>query len=267
MGLDRVDTQDVFVPSDAGLDELKGGATSLPAAAIELLVLFDGKASLGEVSGRVPSLTYEAARALAQKLATDGYLELARPEPDVSIDFSYFFGNPPPPPPVAGALLEAGKEADGGLTALSLDGYYVSIARRAAEKRKPAAGGASKNYSVLAVEDDPELQRALKFLLMSEGFEPRVAGNREEIVAALRQLPSPDMILLDVMLPDTNGFDILAKLHSHPALKEVPVIMLTGKATREDVMRGLAGGAAGYITKPFDPEILIRGVRAVLGLA
>lgn len=266
MSLDKVDTQDVFVPSDAGLDELKGGATSLPAGAIELLVLFDGKASLGAVASRVPGLAYEAARALAQKLATDGYLELARPELDVSIDFSYFFGNQPAPDPTEGALLEAGNEAEGGVTALSLNGYYVSIARRAAEKRSPAAGG-GKSYSVLAIEDDPELQRALKFLLMSEGFEPRVAGNREEIVAALRQLPSPDMILLDVMLPDTNGFDILAKLHAHPALKTVPVIMLTGKATREDVMRGLAGGAAGYITKPFDNEILIRGVRAVLGLS
>lgn len=266
MSLDRVDTQDVFVPSDAGFDELKGGATSLPAAAIELLVLFDGKASLGEVSGRVPGLAYEAARTLVQKLATDGYLELARPELDVNIDFSYFFGSTPALVPPEGTLLAAGKEADGGVTALSLDGYYVSIARRAAEKRQPAAGAGSKIYSVLAVEDDLELQRALKFLLMSEGFEPRVAGNREEIVAALRQLPSPDMILLDVMLPDTNGFDILAKLHSHPALKSVPVIMLTGKATREDVMRGLAGGASGYITKPFDNEILIRGVRAVLGL-
>jgi len=265
MSLDKVDTQDVFVPSDAGLDELKGGATSLPAGAIELLVLFDGKSSLGEVVGRVPGLAYEAARALAQKLAIDGYLELARPELDVSIDFSYFFGNQPAPDPTEGAFLEAGNEAEVGVTALSLNGYYVSIARRAAEKLKPSSG--TQTYSVLAIEDDPELQRALKFLLMSEGFEPRVAGNREEIVAALRQLPSPDMILLDVMLPDTNGFDILAKLHGHPALKSVPVIMLTGKATREDVMRGLAGGAVGYITKPFDNEILIRGVRAVLGLS
>ena len=264
MGLDRVDTQDVFVPSNVGYEELKCGATSLSAEAIELLVLFDGKASLGEVSGRVPGLSYADARALAQKLATDGYLELARPELDVSIDFSYFFGNQPVLPPAEGALLAAGKEAEGGVKALSLDGYYVSIARRAAEKRAPAAGG---SYAVLAVEDDPELQRALKFLLTAEGFQPRVAGNREEIVAALRQLPSPDVILLDVMLPDTNGFDILVKLRSHPALKSVPVIMLTVKATREDVMRGLAGGAAGYITKPFDPEILIRGVQAVLGLA
>ena len=106
----------------------------------------------------------------------------------------------------------------------------------------------------------------MKFLLTSEGFLPRIAGNREQIIAALRQLPSPDVILLDVMLPDANGFEILAKVRAHPALKAIPVIMLTGKAKREDVMRGLAGGADGYITKPFDPEILIRGVRAVLGL-
>lgn len=262
MSLDRVDTQDVFEPSDAGREELKGGSTALPTAAIELLVLFDGKLSLGEVAGKVPGVTYADARAMAQQLAAGGLLELARPELEVNIDFSYFFGASSAAAPTETSVQSASAEADNGVAALSLDGYYVSIARRAAEKHLPAVGTA---YTVLAVEDDTELQRALKFLLTSEGFLPRIAGNREQIIAALRQLPSPDAILLDVILPDANGFDILARVRAHPALKSIPVIMLTGKATREDVMRGLAGGADGYITKPFDPEILIRGVRAVLG--
>jgi DNA-binding response OmpR family regulator len=74
------------------------------------------------------------------------------------------------------------------------------------------------------------------------------------------------MVLLDVTLPDTNGFDILARMRQHPQLKSIPVIMLTGRANREDVMRGLAGGADGYITKPFDRDVLLTGIRAVLGL-
>jgi DNA-binding response OmpR family regulator len=68
------------------------------------------------------------------------------------------------------------------------------------------------------------------------------------------------------MLPDVNGFDILQRLKAHPALKAVPVIMLTADAARESVMRGLAGGADGYITKPFERAKLLGGVRAVLGL-
>jgi DNA-binding response OmpR family regulator len=76
----------------------------------------------------------------------------------------------------------------------------------------------------------------------------------------------PDVALRDVGLPDINGFDILARMRRHPQLKSIPVIMLTGQARREDVMRGLAGGADGYITKPFDRDVLLTGIRAVLGL-
>ena len=83
----------------------------------------------------------------------------------------------------------------------------------------------------------------------------------------MRQQPPPDLILLDVQLPDANGFDILAKMRQHPVLKSMPVIMLTAEATREAVLRGLQGGADGYVTKPFEPDMLITAVKAVLGLS
>ena len=92
------------------------------------------------------------------------------------------------------------------------------------------------------------------------------SANREQVLAGLRKLPLPDVIILDVMLPDANGFDILQRLKAHPALKAVPVIMLTADAARESVMRGLAGGADGYITKPFERAMLLDGVKAVLGI-
>jgi DNA-binding response OmpR family regulator len=63
-----------------------------------------------------------------------------------------------------------------------------------------------------------------------------------------------------------SGSTGLARMRQHPQLKSIPVIMLTGHARREDVMRGLAGGADGYITKPFDRDVLLIGIRAVLGL-
>ena len=262
MSLDHVDTQDVFVPTDKGNEQLKGGSTHLSAAPLELLVLFDGKSNLGEVITKAGNLPDPAARLAAQWLAREGYIELSRGELDVNIDFSYFFGMPAAAPSDA-ALESASAEADDGAMKLSLDGYYVSIAHRAADQPRPAG---APPPAVLAVEDDPEMQRMLRFLLTEAGFAPRLAGNRAEILAALRAVPSPDAILLDVMLPDANGFDILAKVRQHPALQKIPVVMLTAKATREDVLRGLAGGANGYVTKPFDPEILITGVRAVLGL-
>lgn len=261
MPLDRIDTLDVFAPTSKGDDELKGGSTRLSAQALELLVLFDGKRNLGEVLSKL-GRDHSAMRETAQSLASGGFLELSSGLLESDIDFSRFFGTPAPSP-TEQALAGASAEAEGGAQRLSLDGYYVSIARRRADKTwhkgMPPA-------QVLAVDDDPNMQRMLKFLLTEAGFAARLAGNRQEVVAELRKLPSPDAILLDVMLPDTDGFDILARLKQHPALKSVPVVMLTAKATREDVLRGLAGGADGYITKPFDHEILVNGVKAVLGL-
>jgi len=91
--------------------------------------------------------------------------------------------------------------------------------------------------------------------------------SRDDILIALRQQPAPDLILLDVQLPDANGFDILARMRQHPVLKNMPVIMLTAEATREAVLKGLQGGADGYVTKPFEPDLLISAVKAVLGLS
>jgi two-component system OmpR family response regulator len=120
--------------------------------------------------------------------------------------------------------------------------------------------------SVLVIEDDPHLAGLLKHVLTAEGFEVRTAGNREEIVAQMRRPPLPDLVLLDVVLPDANGFDVLLRIRQHPALKTIPVVMLTAQATRDAVLKGLSGGADGYITKPFRIEVLAKAVAAVLGL-
>lgn len=71
-----------------------------------------------------------------------------------------------------------------------------------------------------------------------EGYEPRVASSRDEIVAALRASPLPDAILLDVNLPGTDGFDILVRVRQHPALRAIPVIMLTAQTSRTEPARG-----------------------------
>jgi two-component system OmpR family response regulator len=115
------------------------------------------------------------------------------------------------------------------------------------------------------VDDDEHLAKFLHHYLTFEGFDVRVAGSRAEVVAEFRKPPIPDLVLLDVMLPDADGFDILLRIRSHPQLKDVPVIMLTAKATREAVLKGLASGADGYITKPVETESLLQAVRTVLG--
>ena len=254
---------DVFAVTEKGNEELKSGSTELSQAALELLVLLDGKSSITQITERTKALSSEEIRQTAQLLAQGEYIRPATPEQELNLDFSYFFADQPPAQPSAQAAERAHGEAESGTAALKLNGYYVSIARRSATQIAPASGS---GYCILVVEDDPELQRALKFLLTMEKFSPRLASNRAEILDALSTPPLPDMVLLDVTLPDTNGFDILARMRQHPQLKSIPVIMLTGRANREDVMRGLAGGADGYITKPFDRDVLLTGIRAVLGL-
>jgi two-component system, OmpR family, response regulator len=254
---------DVYAVTDKGNEELKRGSTELSHPALELLVLLDGKSSIAEIAQRTQRRSVEEIRQTAQVLAQGEYIKPATLEQELNIDFSYFFAGQPAAEPSAEEAERARGEAESGTAALKLNGYYVSIARKAARKIEPANGA---SYSVLVVEDDPELQRALKFLLTMEKFVPRLASNRAEILEALRTPPLPDVALLDVGLPDTNGFDVLARMRHHPQLKSIPVIMLTGQAQREDVLRGLAGGADGYITKPFDRDVLLTGIRSVLGL-
>jgi two-component system OmpR family response regulator len=254
---------DVFAVSHDGDEELKRGSTNLSKAALEVMVQMDGKKSIAEIAVQTKDLSAETVRQTARVLLQGEYIKPATLEQELNMDFSYFFAEQPAAKPSAEVTEQVRGEAESGTAALKLNGYYVSIARKAAKKVLPANGS---SYSVLVVEDDPELQRALKFLLTMEKFTPRLASNRKEILEALRIPPLPDVALLDVGLPDTNGFDVLARMRQHPQLKSIPVIMLTGLAQREDVIKGLAGGADGYITKPFDRDVLLTGIRAVLGL-
>lgn len=254
---------DVYAVAERGEEELKRGSTNLSHAALELLVSLDGKSSFAEIAQRTKALTPELIRQTAQMLAQEEYIKPATLEQELNIDFSYFFSGQPPAEPSAAAAEQVRGEAESGAAALKMNGYYVSIARKSAKRIEPASG---TNYSVLVVEDDSELQRSLKFLLTMEKFVPRLASSGAQMLEVLRTPPLPDVALLDVGLPDANGFEILARMRAHPQLKSMPVIMLTGQAQREDVMRGLVGGADGYITKPFDRDVLLTGIRSVLGL-
>jgi two-component system, OmpR family, response regulator len=264
MSLDHTDILDIYAPTKNGTTELMGGSTQFSAKALQLLVLFDGKLAVSEVARLSQGISAKELQETISYLLKRGYIELKLPGKGVNLDFGGFFGSPPAAPVSKDVLEKAGAEADKAAESLRHKGYYVNIARRAEQRRSPASGA---RFSVLVIEDNVELQKVLKFLLQFEEFEPRTASTRSEIVAALRTLPSPDVILLDVNLPDINGFDVLAKIRQHPILKSIPVIMLTSQSTRQDVLRGLAGGADGYITKPFEHDILMTGIRSVLGIA
>jgi CheY-like chemotaxis protein len=252
--------QDVFSLTDQGRAQLHGAGTNLSPEELGLLVLVDGRASAEKVARSSGSVPPGRALEILGKLAQ---LELIAPgggQPSDAIQVDDFFTLSVPAAPAAA---EASADHEAGIATLQDQGYFVRIARRAAVERKLAEG---QKLAVLVVEDEPHLGKLLQTYLKLEGFVPRLATGRDQVVAQLRQAPPPDLMLLDVTLPDADGFEILARLRQHPALKAMPVILLTAKATRESVLRGLRGGADGYITKPFEIDVLMKGVKAVLGL-
>jgi two-component system OmpR family response regulator len=250
---------DAFAVTGKGSAELKTPGTQLGTADLQLLILLDGFSTVAQVARMVPNIARADLDAALRKLEQDKMIvNTVEPESDV---LGSGFSTINVPAGFFSSLSDASAEAEGGTSLLKQQGYYVRIAR---QLQRDAKGGAKP--TILVVDDDIDLQRLIRSYFKMEGFLARAAHGRNEIMAALRMPPPPDLILLDVQMPDTNGFDVLARMRQHPVLKNMPVVMLTAEATRESVLRGLQGGADGYITKPFVPDVLVTAVKAVLGL-
>jgi CheY-like chemotaxis protein len=148
-----------------------------------------------------------------------------------------------------------------GAATLKDQGFYARIV----SARSRGAENLPLNAVVLVVEDDPGTSMVIVKALETYGYRPRKAHDRQSIARALAELPRPDLILLDVMLPDINGFDVLNRIRRHPAIQSVPVIMLTSLSETGDIARGLSLGADAYLSKPLLPSTLLDAVQAVLG--
>jgi len=117
---------------------------------------------------------------------------------------------------------------------------------------------------VLVVEDDPDLVELLRFNLGSAGFSITTASNGVEALKMARS-GSPDLILLDLMLPELDGFAVCEILRRDPATAQVPIIMLTALSSELARFTGLECGANDYVTKPFSPKLLVSRVGEMLG--
>lgn len=246
--------KEVYSLTPLGEYQLRGSMTTASPAEVELLVRVDGILTIGQIQAGMKPFAPDNFDATFSRLVDKGLLHIRMDDP---------FADQFTIKPSKKALTRASAQADAGTASLQKAGYFVRIAR----KRPLRVLGEGEELSALIVEDEPYLAKFLQHYLTFEGFDVRIAGARAEIVTELRTLPVPDLVLLDVMLPDADGFDILLRMRQHPALKNVPVIMLTGKATREAVIKGLAGGADGYVTKPFEADALLKAVRTVAGLS
>jgi two-component system OmpR family response regulator len=186
----------------------------------------------------------------------------ANPADEDELDFTREPAAPAPAPTPAQAA-EARAEARTGTPQLEKSGFYVSIARRSPLVIPPRNG---EKYSLLVVEDDPDLAQLVIDIFMTAGFEMHWASNKAEINQQMNRRPGVDLVLLDIGLPDANGLEVLQRIRQHPKLSKLPVIMMTGRSSAEDVAAGLVAGADGYVSKPFQMSGLVKAVQQVLGL-
>ncbi|HAO31890.1 MAG TPA: response regulator [Candidatus Competibacter sp.] len=116
---------------------------------------------------------------------------------------------------------------------------------------------------ILVVDDEPNIVLSLEFLMKQAGFQVRTASDGEAALTAMAA-EAPDLVLLDVMMPRKNGYEVCQAIRANPDWKAVRIIMLTAKGREVEREKGLALGADDYITKPFATQEVVERVRELL---
>ena len=131
------------------------------------------------------------------------------------------------------------------------------------QRLSEAAPASLRLGRILVVEDEQDVAELIRYHLAREGYEVRVVGNGAEAVREAREA-HPVLVLLDIMVPHLNGWEVCRRIKQDPATRAIPVIMVTGRAEEGDKVLGFEMGADDYVTKPFSPRELVARVRAVL---
>ncbi|GFO61762.1 response regulator [Geomonas silvestris] len=121
-----------------------------------------------------------------------------------------------------------------------------------------------KKSKILVVEDEESLLKLESILFTSKGYTVTGVRDGKSALEAIER-DRPDVVVLDVMLPDTDGFDICRAIKENPATRSLPVIMLTAKKSSVDLERGKVAGADAYITKPFKSVKVLEVIEGLLG--
>ena len=116
---------------------------------------------------------------------------------------------------------------------------------------------------ILVVDDEEDIQELVRYNLERNGYEVSCVSSGEEAIEGIKSF-KPDLVVLDLMLPGIDGFEVCKILKSDPKTERLPIVMLTAKGEESDVVTGLELGAEDYIVKPFSPQVLLARVRTVL---
>ena len=121
------------------------------------------------------------------------------------------------------------------------------------------------SFSVLVADDETNIVLSLEFLMKQAGFDVQVANDGEAALSAIAE-NVPDLVLLDVMMPKRDGYDICSAIRQNPDWQHIKIVMLTAKGREMEREKGLAVGADDYITKPFSNRVVVERVKQLLGV-
>ena len=256
--------REIYQRTIAGSSALRGVDTAIPSDYRRILAIIDGQTHANVIKGRLRRYSDELIADWLHELEELGFIELVAAESDRTLDLVSLVTSGlsfKTLDELADERQYIAGEAQNADVALKHKQAYLAPDRL--QNREPLRKTAAESV-VLIVEDDPD-QAALADLRVSmAGYNVRLARNLREMLTELVTRPAPDIVLLDVILPDGNGFDILAGVRRHPTFSLIPVVLLTAMTTIEDIRHGLGLGADGYVTKPYSKTLLAETIRQVL---
>jgi len=252
----------VYYLTPAGKDSLwaKSGASVLPLEYRRMLAMIEFEGHIDVIRGRLRRFPDRLIEEWLRELEELKLIEAGLPGKPEDITFT---GLPVPllPPLADEDSKRLAKSAVVAGATLLRSGSFLAderIANLPPLAKKPA------ETVVLLVEDDPDQMALGQLRLQMAGYRVRSVDRAKALSRFLREEARPDLLLLDVMLPDGNGFDILAQLRGRPDFATLPIVLLTVKAELANIRNGLALGADGYITKPYSKNQLAEVIGRVL---
>lgn len=123
-----------------------------------------------------------------------------------------------------------------------------------------------ENSTILLIEDDETIRKALTRMLEGEGYRVRGAADGTQLSEVLDDTPL-DLVMMDIGLPWVNGLELTEMMKAHEQLKKIPLILISGRSSKEDIKKGFASGCDDYLTKPFDLDKIKKTVATLLQLA
>jgi len=253
----------IYRRSAAGLKVLSNPDGTCPLEYQRILALIDHDTHTDVVRGCLRQFPDTLLGDWLAEMEELGYLTSTLAEITQQLDFTDLFKAPrqAPTPPALEDRKQIDRQAGLATATLGDTGAFVSLDR--IKNREPLRKTRGE-ISVLVVEDDPDQAALADMRVSMGGYVVRLAASQQALRQELYAGRLPEIVLLDIMLPDGDGFEILAAMRRHPKLALLPVVMLTVTTGKENVRRGLELGADGYITKPYSKKIVVETIRDVL---